>query len=205
MTLILGSSQAWAAPSLDDDLYSPQISSKKKSSSDDDLSIFDDVRLHAGVAYLTSFQEIPLGPGVRERGGINGFDLNFGIDLFSQHWIAEGHVMNFPETSLGDSRVSSNGFGLRILYDTAVAEGLTVHGGVGVASRAFNIKSTSKTPLNRRFDRTFQTGSTVLVGGIDYWPTGQLSFGLEISNHLPMASDQDPNSLELAIKLNGHF
>jgi opacity protein-like surface antigen len=203
--LLTTSAFAAGYSNMDEDLYIPQTT-KKTLHPDHEDSVFDDVRLHAGVAYLTSFQDVPTGNGTRERGGLNGFDLNFGIDLFSPNWIAEGHVMNFPEASIGSSRVSSNGFELRILYDTPIAEGLTVHGGAGIASRSFNIKTTTvSNNLTRRFDKNIQAGATSLVGGLDYWPSGQLSIGAEVSNHFPMTSDQDPNTMELAIKLNGHF
>src|SRR6185369_3601298 len=76
----------------------------------DDTSIFDDVRLHAGVEFLNSFQDVLTSPGVRERGGIKVFDLNFGVDLFSVNWIAEGHLISYPEAPLTTSRISSNGF-----------------------------------------------------------------------------------------------
>src|SRR5947209_4504950 len=83
----------------------------------DDHSIFDDVRLHAGVAFMNSFQDVLTSSGVRERGGLKGFDLNFGADLFSEHWIAEGHLISYPEALLSSSRVAANGFELRLLYD----------------------------------------------------------------------------------------
>jgi hypothetical protein len=165
----------------------------------DDYSIFDEVRLHVGASFLNSLQEIMTSPGSKESVGLRGFDLNFGVDLFSINWIAEGHLINFPETSLGDTRVATNGFELRVLYDSAIREGMTLHGAVGLASRAYSVKTFG------RPDTTFSSAASVLAFGGDYWISGQLSAGLELTTHLPMASGDDPSSVDLGIKVNGHF
>ena len=172
----------------------------------DDESVFDDVRLHGDISFLNSYQDIQIAQGIRERGGLKGFALGFGVDLFSQHWIAEGVLVNFPESQLGDARVSSNGFELRLLYDAAIYEGVTLHGGVGVASRNYNVKTANR-PDNsvKAGENSFASGATVLVGGIQYWPNAQISAGLELSNHMPLATGDDPSSVDLAIKLGGHF
>jgi opacity protein-like surface antigen len=203
--------RAQAVEFADEAPYLPQktkikIQKPKTESLDESDSVFDEVRIHAGAAFVNSFQDYVIAPGIRERGGIKGFDLNFGVDLFSEHWQAEGHLVNFPETGVSDTRISSNGFELRLIYDTAIFEGITVHGGAGVANRSYTIKTSTRPDHSvLRGENSFSSGASVLTAGLDYWPNGQISAGLELSNHLPMASGDDPTSMDLAIKVNGHF
>jgi opacity protein-like surface antigen len=177
------------------------------SQSVDDTSAFDECRIHGGVSLINSFQDYSIAAGIRERGGIRGFDLNLGIDLFSPHWIAEGEIIALPESQINDTRLSSNGFELRMLYDTNIIESVTVHGGVGIASRSYHIKTLARADLSgvQAGERSFASGATVLVGGADYWPSQEISIGIEVSNHIPMANGDDPTSIDMGIKLNGHF
>lgn len=173
---------------------------------DDNSSIFDDVRLHAGAAFIDSFQDFKIAPGIRQRGAVSGAQLNFGVDLFDTHWIVEGDLVNIPQTAVGDTRLSTNGFELRLLYETAILEGVTVHAAAGVASRNYDIITAARTDGSvSSGEQTFSSGATVLAAGIDYWVSGQMSAGIEFDNHLPMASGDDPSSIDIAVRLNGHF
>ena len=102
-------------------------------------------------------------------------------------------------TVMSKSSLSSNTFELRVLYEKPIFYGVTVHGGVGLANRFYNIKSKGVP------DRSFYSGATALVAGVDYWPSGDVSAGVEVTNHLPLASGDDPSSLDFGIKLSGHF
>lgn len=165
----------------------------------DDHSIFDEVRLHVGAAFLTSLQNFDSYPGNRESAGLRGFDLNFGADLFSANWMAEGHLINFPETSVGSSKLAANGFELRVVYDSAIYEAVTLHLGVGIASRSYTIKTQG------RRDSTFSSAASVIAVGSDYWLSGQFSAGAEVTAHTPLVSGDDPSSLDLGLKVSGHF
>ena len=178
----------------------------QKKAVDDDYSIFDDVRLHAGAAFINSFQDYLIAPGVRERGGVRGVQINFGVDLFSEHWIVEGDLVSIPQSPIDDTTISENGFELRLNYETPILEGVTVHAGAGVASRNYNI-TTSARPAGgvTAGSSSFSSGASVIEGGADYWVSGQLSAGLELGTHIPMANGTDPSSVDLAIRVNGHF
>jgi len=161
-------------------------------------SIFDEVRLHAGAAFLNSYQNVPIGQGQRVQGGMRGIQFNFGIDLFNPKWILQGALFSLPQATLGNAQISSNGFELSLLYETSIYEEVTLHGGLGIESRNYGIRS----PLG---DDSMASGASVLVTGLDYWPAPFISAGLELSGHLPLASGDDPSSVDLGIRLNGHF
>jgi hypothetical protein len=187
--------RAATSGSLDYDGYT----STNRASVEEDTNIFDETRFHGGVGLLQSYQDVNVGNGKRERGGIRGFELNVGVDLFSPSWIAQGILTFLPENALGESSLSSNAFELRIIYEKPIFYGVTLHGGVGLANRFYDIK-TKGLP-----DHTFYSGASVLVLGADYWPSGDVSAGVEVSNHLPIANGDDPTSVDMGIKLSGHF
>ncbi len=164
----------------------------------DNSSIFDEVRLHAGAAFLTSYQNVPLGQSQRVEGTMRGLQINFGVDLFSPKWILQGALFTLPQTSLGGAQISSNGFELSCLYEGSIFEQVTMHGGLGIESRNYGIKSALG-------DNSMSSGAYVLATGIDYWPSSSISAGLELAGHLPMASGDDPSSIDLGVRLNGHF
>jgi hypothetical protein len=161
-------------------------------------STFDEVRIHLGVSLLQSYQTLTVSPGHEIEGGIRGFQLGLGIDLFSPHWIAQGLLVNYPTASIEDSTLSSSAFELRLLYDYPVLVGVTLHGGAGIGNRFYSVKS----PVN---EGSFNSGAVSFVAGVEYWPTGEISGGIDLSHHMPMASGQDPSSYDLAIQISGHF
>ncbi|MBK9293336.1 MAG: hypothetical protein IPM57_02670 [Oligoflexia bacterium] len=169
-------------------------------------SIFEENRIHIGASLVHSFQDFQIAKGVRESGGVRGFELSLGLDLFSQNWIAQALVSNYPETSLSDTTFSTNGFELRLLYERPILYGVTLHGGIGLGNRFYSIKTKSRpgTSVVAK-SSSFQSGATAFVFGADYWPSGDVSAGVEISTHLPMGSSDEPSSVDLAIKLSGHF
>jgi hypothetical protein len=175
--------------------------------SNDDASAFDDCRIHGGASFINSFQDFAVSPGVRDRGGIRGLELNLGIDMFTPRVIAEGVLLYFPEAQIEDAHLSSNAFELRMLYDNHLFDGVTFHLGAGISSRTYNVKIKPSTLITSpsNSDHSFSSGATALVSGLDYWPSPDVSVGVELTNHLPLANGDDPSSVDLGIKLNGHF
>ncbi len=193
---------ATSSGSYDIDDVTPTLHSKQKVQNES--SIFDDTRVHVNVGLLESFQSYDIAPGIREQGGIRGFQLGVGVDLFSPNWIAQGVIMNFPATGVDDTTLSSNAFELRIIYDHSILEGVTLHGGAGLGNRFYDIKSQVRSNLAAQ-ESTFNSGAAVLIFGADYWPSGELSAGLELSTHVPLANGNDPSSIDLAVNISGHF
>lgn len=189
--------------SSDQSTWFPELSRKKQT---DPLSIFDDVRLHGGISFLSSLQEMQINSDNRIRGGVRGFGITFGVDLFSRNWIAEGVLVNFPESPIDNYRVSSNGFELRLLYSLEMTRNFTATFGPGMASRNFRIIR-SGPGLDGIIppEKTFQSGSTVLTAGAHYWPGQEISIGLEAANYMPMAGAEDPSALDLGVNISGHF
>lgn len=172
----------------------------------DEPSLFEENRLHVGAALVHSFQDYQIAPGTRERGGLRGFELSLGLDLFSQNWIAQAIVSNFPDTAISDTNLATNGFELRLIYERPILYGVTLHGGFGLGNRFYNIKTRQRPNSNiSNKTQTFQSGATTFAFGADYWPAGEVSAGVEISTRLPMASGDDPSSVDFGIKLSGHF
>jgi hypothetical protein len=161
-------------------------------------SVFDDIRLHAGAAYVSSFQDVPLGGGQRARGGMRGAQFNFGVDLFSQYWILQGNLFSLPQTTFDQAQVSENGFELRQIFETPIMDAVTFHVGLGIEDRNYTIRSSQG-------DNSMASGAWVIATGFDYWPAPFISSGVELSAHLPLANGDDPSSYDLGVRLSGHF
>lgn len=175
--------------------------------SDDDFlqeaSWIDDLRVHGGVSYVSSYVDFRNPAGERSQGAMRGVSFNVGIDLFSKYWIAEGVLINYPQSSLNNSQISSNGFSLRLLYETPLVKKLTLRAGAGIANRGINIKAKpGSTPF---LDHSYTSGATALFAGVDYWASDMISAGVELGHHMPMENNDHPTSFDLAVRLGGHF
>jgi len=175
-------------------------SMRRHSRGDDEYSALDDIRIHGGFALINSLQQVPVDGEHLSTASSRGIQANLGIDLFSPNWIAEGSVLNYPETRQDNFTVASNGFELKIFYTGAIIERVTLHGGPGISSRNFTIKTDSSSA-----SRSVSAANTVLAFGADYWVSGHLSIGLEGSARMPMVSANDPQSTDFAIRIDGHF
>lgn len=183
-----------------------RISTKSKRKALISDSTFDDVRIHLGASLLQSYQTFSIAPGYQAQGGIRGFQLGLGIDLFSPHWIAQGLLINYPTAGIEDTTLSSNAFELRLIYDYPILLGVTLHGGMGIGNRYYNIKTQSRIGTSvMDGESSFNSGAVSLVAGVEYWPTGEISGGIDLSHHMPMASSSEPSSFDLAIQISGHF
>src|SRR4051812_16017698 len=99
--------------STSDETYAP-IPELSFHENTDETSVFDEMRLHAGASFVNSYTQFKIGNNVSEKGNLRGLQLNIGMDLFNEHWIVEGLVQSMPEMSVGDTKISSNGFELRL-------------------------------------------------------------------------------------------
>ena len=173
---------------------------RRRQTRDDDYSPLDDIRIHGGVALINSIQQVPVNGSALSTASTHGIQANLGIDLFSPNWIAEGSVLNYPETRQDDFSVASNAFELKIFYTAPIFERITLHGGPGVSSRNFTIRADSSAS-----DRSISTANTVLAIGANYWVSGHLSIGLEGTARMPMISATDPQSNDFSVRIDGHF
>src|SRR5579871_1598762 len=63
-------------------------------------SILDDITLHAGFGLITSNMTVQE-PNRTEQLQLTGFQMSFGIDLFSPNFVAEGALRNFGSANDG--------------------------------------------------------------------------------------------------------
>jgi hypothetical protein len=120
------------------------------------------------------------------------------MDIFSQHWILQGVLFTLPQATISQAQIGTNGFELRPVYETNIAEQVTFHGGLGIESRNYSIHSSYG-------DNSMSSGAWVIASGIDYWPAEFISAGVELAGHLPLANSDDPSSVDIGVRLGGHF
>lgn len=124
-----------------DDLVN-QISSTNRNYRPTDNAAFEQVKLHFGAGYVSSFSQLQLDSKNVQRYQ-NGLQLSLGIDLFSRQWFGETSFRNFGITNYGSEEIRLREFDLKMGYidtiqnplDFRIMGGLTtrylqVHDGV---------------------------------------------------------------------------
>ena len=98
-----------------DSIISELSRSRGKVALDSDEDPFNNIKLHGGVGFVTSL--ISISPGDRIITGLhNGVEANFGIDLFSRQWMAEGSIRSFGDSHLEGNNISLKEFDLKLTY-----------------------------------------------------------------------------------------
>jgi hypothetical protein len=185
---------------------------------------FSEVKIHLGVAFLSS--HINVDPSDRKSfsGFHRGFEANFGIDLFTPLWIAEGVVRSFSPQKLGQDTVALKEFELRLIRRYAIASGLTWRLGGGLSARYLDVTSAATagtgpesggaiattaasdgSSLGRTSSR-FTTPASVITTGIEMRFTDILGLGLEVSYRSALIDETaDRQSVDAGFRIAGRF
>ncbi len=182
-----------------DDLIN-QISKKRSRVSEStNPSILDDITLHAGFGLLTSAMEVnEINRHTQLQ--LNGFQLSFGIDLFSPNWVAEGAIRNFGTGSAGTQNYSFRELDMKVLYRAPLqSSDLGLRLGAGLATQYL-----SMTDVGTYIDES--APASILFGGIEGKVNRNFAIGAEIgyrSSLLNSAANRD--SLDLTLRLDSFF
>lgn len=171
----------------------------KTPTTDVGYSSIDSVMMHAGVGFANGVQSLTLDDGTSAAMKLTGFQVAFGIDLFSPNWQAEGTLRNLH--SDGDSKLAANvqEFELKALYKDRFAQRLGFHAGGGVTGRY--LKTTSA-----GVEKDYTTPMSVAVLGGDVFFGDRVSLGADISGRNALIGETiDHNSFDLTLRLDAHF
>ncbi|MFZ4404501.1 MAG: hypothetical protein ACOYOK_10405 [Pseudobdellovibrionaceae bacterium] len=209
-TLAVGNPQANAAESIkiDEKEYQEttydellnQIGSQTSSYKEQSYSAFDDVMVHAGFGYVTSFSTLSVKDEKMSRYQ-NGLQLSLGIDLFSPQWFSEGVFRNFGLTSYGREELSLREVDLKIGFKESLNHPWFYTVSTGLSDRYLKYNNP-----NKKYTLEENTASWMLSSGIFIQSNAHLSLGVELSGRTALTSSSvDQNSLDIAFRMNGHF
>lgn len=165
-------------------------------------SVLDDIMIHVGVGLTNSSLHYFNGQETSTQ-NVHGFQLSFGIDLFSPYWASEMLVRNLGGSSdqSSSSEVQSfREFDLRVLYhepSTTTAPGFRIGGGLG--NRYLRIAD--GTISFEEYSPVF-----VLFAGLDYSLNKNFSIGAELGARAAIIPEyHDKQSLDLLIRMDTFF
>jgi hypothetical protein len=182
-----------------DDLVN-QLSSRKNATMLNANDPLDALKIHLGFGLTSAASNISAGGSSSYR-YMNGFQLAAGIDLFSSHWMAQGVLRNFGQSSTGNENRSLREYDLNLLYSGMMASSLGYHLGGGFGTRSLKISDSAK-----GYSINDTTPVTVLVGGLDIPITPVVGFGIELGLHTAMVtSTADKSSGDLTLHVDASF
>jgi hypothetical protein len=165
---------------------------------------WEEVAIHGGLGIGASYASVTSPSGIRGSGLMTGWAANFGINLFSRYWRAEGAFNSFSQSSLAaDLKAELKEFELRAVYLPPLEDNMVLRLGAGIAARYMS--------LNAQGDghwETFQatTPSTVFLLGFERKITKSLSLGPDISYRAALVSDTfDKSGWDASFRLNASF
>jgi hypothetical protein len=165
-------------------------------------NVLDDIMIHAGFA-LTNSNLTYVNGGQSLQKNVNGFQLSFGIDLFSPHWAAEGTLRNLGGSS--DMQINSEvksfrEFNIEVMYKNSVSEGTFGYRmGFGFGNRYLRISDNNG---------SFEEYNPLLVAftGLDFNINRNFSVGTELSFRNSLINEtHDKNSVDLLVRLDTYF
>jgi hypothetical protein len=185
---------------------------------------FSQVKIHLGVSFLSS--HISIDPIDRKSysGFHRGFEANFGIDLFTPEWTAEGVVRTFSPQNVGRESIGLKEFELRVVRRYRIAPSLTWRLGGGLTARYLDVSytrngqassasgaaaaeasSATPSPLVTVSER-YTTPASVITTGMELRLTEVLGLGLELSFRSSMIDETiDKQSVDAALRVAGQF
>lgn len=187
-----------------EELQTPRTSTKAPTRRD---YSFNDVRFHGGIGFVSSFMTILPPRSAAVTGFLQGYEANFGIDLFDPEWVAEGAVRSFGESEMGENqsaRVALREFDLKVVYSPRVSRNLKMRIGMGLTARYMSYDGLDRDGV--RINQEYTTPSTVLVLGALTTLTRGLALGLEVGYRSAMIEDTiDDSAIDGLLKMDLSF
>ncbi len=174
---------------------------------------FDDVKIHLGFGLPSSNFSVIKPDGGTEYGDPKGFQFSLGIDLLDPKWQAEGVVRSYSALQHNESAISLQEFDLKVAYNHHLYHIFYLRGGVGLAARYLDLKTTEyrldeksgkKTLVPKEYSYT--TPTSIVFVGADSYVSENISLGGEFSFRSAMVDETiDRQSLDFTFRVDGHF
>jgi len=162
-------------------------------------NMLDDITLHAGVSLLTSTLQISEA-GKIDNLQMNGFQISFGIDLFSPNWVAEGAIRNFGTGSAGIVNYSFRELDMKVVYRVPAAIGeMGFRAGAGLATQYLNL-------TDGAYAVNESTPASIIFGGLEGKLSRNFALGGELGYRSALVNTAaNRNSLDLSLRLDAFF
>jgi hypothetical protein len=175
-------------------------SSSRLSLSNQGPSPFDDVWIHAGIGLAGLVQELQFADGKIHSMSNRGIQAALGIDLFSEHWLAEGTARSFGENEEGPVRASVQEFELRVIFKDRLAPKANFKFGAGLSGRYLTVKRFGEAPIE------YSTPMSIATTGLEMYLADRFSVGIDFNGRFAMIGETiDKNSFDATLRMDTHF
>lgn len=172
--------------------------SSRTSASNYSRDSLDDVMIHGGVGITQMFGTVDHAAGTTHLSQ-RGIQASLGIDLFSEHLLAEGTARNFSPQDYRGTSISLKEFDLKVIYHNTFAPKIGFKLGAGLAARYLHIASNMGTS-------DYTTPSSVITGGFEFLPARSLTVGADISQRSALIGETaDRNSYDMTVRVDANF
>jgi hypothetical protein len=156
------------------------------------------VLFHGGVGLTTTMARIEL-EGQRIQMDQRGFQAALGIDLFSDHWLAEGTVRSFGGRDYSSTSVSLKEFDLKVYYHDRLTANVGFRVGGGLSARYLSAFS----PMT---EFSYSTPASVAALGLEYFLARSVSIGAELSARNSLIEETvDRSAVDATLRVDTHF
>jgi hypothetical protein len=182
-----------------DDLIN-RLHKKKTRVISNQVSVLDDIAIHAGVGFITSAISVQQNNHLSQL-NLNGFQISLGIDLFSPNWVAEGAIRNFGSGSNNPAENHSfREVDLKTFYrslSTPSIMGYRLGAGLGTQYLDYRdpgISTSESSP------------ALVVFGALDNNLSKNFGVGAELGYRTSMlSSNANRSSIDLMLRLDTYF
>ncbi|MEK7357580.1 MAG: hypothetical protein AAB250_14095 [Bdellovibrionota bacterium] len=163
-------------------------------------SPFDDVWIHAGIGLAGIVQDISFADGQQHTLNNRGIQAALGIDLFSEHWLAEGTARSFGENEDGPVRASVQEFEMRVIFKDRLAPKANFKFGAGLSGRYLTVKRFGEATIE------YSTPMSIATTGLEMYLADRFSIGLDFNGRFAMIGETiDKNSFDATLRMDTHF
>ncbi len=165
---------------------------------------FDHILIHTGVGLATTYVFLSPESGPRVYGFMRGFEVNFGIDLFSRNWMAEGSLRSFGTEELRkNTEASLKEFDLKVVYNDSLSKKLAYRFATGMAARYMDFKYIGAQGPEAK---SYSTPSAILSTGLRAKISKAVSLGTDVGYRWALVDDTiDESAIDAGLRLDAHF
>jgi hypothetical protein len=164
---------------------------------------WEEVAIHGGAGLIASYYHLGYSKGgtvIEQAGVMKGFQLHFGMNLFSKKARFEGVFRNYNSDSFSfgggrDYTIDLKEFEFRTIYLSSISDKMKLRIGGGLAARYMSLNS----------ERVSTPAASAMIG-LERAITPTVSFGPDLSYRMPIVKDTfDKYSWDASLKLNAMF
>ncbi len=205
------------------ELSQSRLPSEEYASADNDP--FSQIMIHAGIGWTMTSLNLNLRKNV-DPGILQGIEINFGIDLFSANWRAEGSFRNYgdnnfritrtdsgtlgqsdlaipekPKSIRNQERIGLSEFDLKLVYNEALNTLVRWSAGFGLSARYMNYLQADASS-----EMKYTTPAWVLQMGVDTKLSRVFTVGAHADYRSAMIDETiDTSALTAGLRLDAHF